>query len=81
MEVWALWRQVFRPPGAVLPAHGQAFAVEVEVDQGEVGAQPVVVLGDASVSDLVEAEDALQDAEHMLYLSPHTRLTPVLFLL
>jgi hypothetical protein len=38
--------------------------VEVQVHQGEVGAQPVMVLRDASVSHLVEAEDPLQDAEH-----------------
>ena len=55
--------------------------MEVEIDQREVGAQPVVGLGDASVSHLVEAEDAFQDAEHMFYLGPHARLTSVLLLL
>ena len=35
--------------------------MQVEVDEGEVRAQPMVVLGDASVSHLVEAEDTLQD--------------------
>lgn len=39
------------------------LAVEVEVDESEVGAEPVMVLGDASVAHLVEAEDALQDTE------------------
>jgi hypothetical protein len=56
--------------GAVLRECGHAFAVEIEVDQGEAGAQPVVVLGDAAVAHLVEAEDALQDAEHMFDLRP-----------
>ena len=55
--------------------------MEVEIDQREVGAQPVVVLGDAAISDLVEAEDALQYAEHMLHLGTHTGLTPVLLFL
>ena len=57
----------FPPPGAVLPEHGQPFAVEIEVHQGEVRAQPVVVLGDAPVAHLVEAEDALQDTEDVFY--------------
>jgi hypothetical protein len=39
--------------------------MEVEVDQREVGTPPVMVLGDAAVADLVEAEDTLQDAEGM----------------
>jgi hypothetical protein len=34
--------------------------MEVEVDQREAGAQPMMVLGDAAVADLVEAEDALR---------------------
>jgi hypothetical protein len=67
--VLRVFAPVFLPPGAVLPEHCQAFAVDVEVHQCEVRAQPVVVLGDASVSDLVEAEDALEDAEHMLHWS------------
>jgi hypothetical protein len=41
--------------------------MQVEIDQGEAGAQPVMVLGDPPVSHLVEAEDAFQDAEHMFY--------------
>jgi hypothetical protein len=40
-----------------------------------------MVLGDASVPHLVEAEHALQDAERMLDLGPYTRLTPVLLFL
>jgi hypothetical protein len=35
------------------------FAVEVQVHEGEVCAQPMMVLRDASVSHLVEAEDTL----------------------
>ena len=45
----------------------QVLAVQVEVDEGEVGAEPVMVLGDASVAHLVEAEDALQDTEDVFY--------------
>ena len=40
----------------------------------------MVVLGDAPVAHLVEAEDALHDAEDMLYLGPHARLTLFFFL-
>ena len=50
----------------------QPLAVQVEVDEGEVGAQPVMVPGDASVSHLVEAEDTLQDAEDMFYLRSYS---------
>jgi hypothetical protein len=41
---------VFRPADTLRPERGQAFVVEVEVDQGEVGAQPIMVLGNAPVS-------------------------------
>jgi hypothetical protein len=47
-------------PGALLPRDCQTFAVQVQVHQREVRAQAVMVLRDASVSHLVEAEDALQ---------------------
>jgi hypothetical protein len=40
-----------------------------------------MVLGDAPVPHLVEAEDTLQDAEGMLDLGPYTRLTPILLFL
>jgi len=40
-----------------------------------------MVLGDASVPHLVEAEDTLQDAERVFYLGPDTRLTAVLLFL
>ena len=79
--VWIVWKPIFRPPDAVLPEHCQAFAVEIEVHQGEVRAQSVMVLRKAPVSDLVEAEDTLQDAERMLHLGPHAGLTSVLLLL
>jgi hypothetical protein len=39
----------------------QALAVQVEIDQSEVRAESVMVPRDASVSHLVEAEDAFQD--------------------
>ena len=55
--------------------------MEVEIDQGEVCAQPVMVLRDAAVSHLVEAEDPLQDAEDMFHLGPNAGLTPVLLFL
>ena len=55
--------------------------MEIEIHQREVRTQPVMVLGYASVSHLVEAEDALQDAEGMLHLRPHTGLAPVPLLL
>ena len=70
---------MFGPSDAVLPEHCQAFAVHVEVDQSEVCAQPVMVLRKASVSDLVEAEDPLQDAERVFHLGPHAGLVPVFF--
>ena len=47
-----------RPPDALRPQYGQAFAMQVEIDEGEVRAEPVMVLRDAPVSHLVEAEDA-----------------------
>ena len=36
---------------------------------------------DASIVHLVEAEDVLQDAAHMLHPPPHARLTSILLLL
>jgi hypothetical protein len=60
------------PPDTLRRHHGQAFAVEIQVDQREVGAQPVMVLGQAAVPHLVEAEDTLQDAERVLDPGPHT---------
>jgi hypothetical protein len=55
--------------------------VEIEIDQSETGAQPVVVLCDPPVTHLVEAEDALQDAERMFHLRSYLELTPVLLFL
>ncbi len=60
-----------RPVDAVLPEDCQPLAVQVEVDEGEVGVQPMMVLGDASVAYLVEAEDSLQDTEDVLYFRSH----------
>jgi hypothetical protein len=61
-------RPVFLASGAVLHEHCQAFAVEVQVRQGEAGATAGGDSWGAPVSHLVEAEDALQDAERMLHL-------------
>lgn len=44
----------------------QPFAVMLKVRQRKVGAQPVVVLGNAPVSHPVKAADAFQDVEWML---------------
>jgi hypothetical protein len=52
--------------------------MEVEVDQREAGAQLMMVLGDAAVADLVEAEDALEDAEGMFYFRSDSGLGRVL---
>jgi hypothetical protein len=54
--------------GEVLREDDQAFAMEVEVDEREAGAQSVVVLGQAAVAYFVEAEDAFQDVERMFHL-------------
>ena len=75
---WSSRRIVFRSPGTLRPLHQQPFAVDIQVHQGEARAQPIVVLRDATVSRLVEAEDALQDAERMFYFRPHPRLASVL---
>jgi hypothetical protein len=69
---------VFQPADTLRPERGQPFAVQVEVHQSEVRAQPVMVLGDAPVSHLVEAEDAFQDAEHMFYFRSYFRLREAL---
>ena len=47
--------------------------MQVEIDQGEVRAEPVMVLRDATIAHLVEAEDAFQDAEHMFYFRSYFR--------
>ena len=71
----------YRPPDPLRPERYQLFAVEVEVDQGEARAQPMMVLGDTQVAHLVEAEDALEHPERMFDLGPHPRFPPVLLLL
>ena len=53
----------------------------VQIDQGEAGAQPIVVLGQAAISYPVEAELALQHPEDMFYFGPYSGLGRVLFLL
>ena len=52
--------------------------MQVEIDQGEADAQPVMVFRDATVAHLVEAEDVLQGAEHMFYFRSYPRLRRVL---
>ena len=74
-------RPVYRPPDALLPEYCQSFAVHIQIHKGEVRAQPVMVFGQAPISDLVEAEDPFQDTERMLHLRPHAGLTPVLLFL
>ena len=69
---------VFRPPDALLPERGQMFAVQVQIDQREVCAQPVMVLRYPPVAHLVEAEDAFQDAEDVFYFRSNFRLRRVL---
>jgi len=59
-------------------SRGQPFAVQIEVGQSEAGAEPVVVLGQAAISGLLEAEDTFEYPEGMLDLGSHARLTPVL---
>ena len=56
VALYELRRPMYRPPGTLRPLHKQAFTVKVEIDQREVGAQAVVVLGDVAISHLVEAE-------------------------
>ena len=79
--ICAVVEAVFLPSGALRRGSCQALAVKVEVDEGEVRAQPMMVFGDSSIPHLVEAEDPLQDAERMLDFGPYTRLTAVLLFL
>ena len=72
---------VLAAPDTRLPEDSQTFAVHVEVDQGEVGAQPVMIFRKPPVSHFVEAEDPLEDAERMFYLGPYAGFAPVLLLL
>ena len=64
----------FLPPETLRPERCQPFAVQVEIAQREAGAQPVVVLLDASVSHLVEAKDTFQDPEWMFYFGSDSGL-------
>src|ERR1019366_10462398 len=53
----------------------------INVDQREARAQPLVILLQAAIAHLHEAEDALQDAEGPLHFRSYSRLGPVLALL
>jgi len=64
----------FLLPDALLSKYGQVFAVKVGVHQREVRAQPVMVLRDASVANLVETEDAPQYMQNVSYLCYDSRL-------
>ncbi len=64
--------------GALRPLNNQAFAVVVEVDQGESGVEAVVVLGYTAVADAVEAELPFQHTEDMLDPGSYSGLGPVL---
>jgi hypothetical protein len=75
---WLSLEAVLRPSDTLRTEQDQAFAVQVEVDQREVGAEPVMVLFDAPVFHLVEAEDAFQYAESMFYFRSDPRLGRVL---
>jgi hypothetical protein len=73
----------FHPPLARVSetlrrSRGQPSAVQIEVGQSEAGAEPVVVLGQAAISGLLEAEDTFEYPEGMLDLGSHARLIPVL---
>lgn len=61
--IWLAIEVGWQISGPALRKAQQAFVLEIEVDQGEAAAQPVMVLGDAAVAHHIEAEDALQDAE------------------
>src|SRR5277367_5199149 len=69
-----LWRQFSCPRETLRPERCQPFAVQVEIAQREAGAQPVVVLLDASVSHLLEAKDTFQDPERMFYFGSDSGL-------
>lgn len=67
--------------GVVPREDDQAFAVEIQVDEREAGAEPVMVFGLAALADLVEVEDKFKFPERMDHLDAHTRLTATLLLL
>jgi hypothetical protein len=67
-----------RVPKTLRPERSQPSAVQVQVRQGEVHAQPLMVLAESAVSRLLEPEDALHDAEGMLHLRSYSGLHPVL---
>jgi hypothetical protein len=60
------------------PAEGHTFAVQIQVGQCEVEAQPLVILPQPAVASLLEFEGALHDPERMPHLRPYSGLHPVL---
>ncbi len=69
---------VFLPPETLRPERGQPLAVLAEMDQGEAGAQPVVILFEPPVSHLVEAEDPPQYPERRFPFRSDSRLGCIL---
>ena len=67
--------------GVVPREDDQAFAVEIQVDEREAGAEPVMVFGLAALADLVEVEDTFNFSERTVHLDAHTRLVAALLLL
>ena len=61
------------------PEQDQPFAVQIQIAEREAGSQPIVVLCQAAISHLVEAKDALEDAERMFHSGSYFRFYPVLF--
>lgn len=49
----------------------RCFRRRVEDDEGEVGAEPLMILVDASAINLIEAENALQDTEDVFYFGSY----------
>ena len=48
--------------------------MQIQVGQGEIDAQPLVVLAQSAVAGLLQSEDALHDPKRMLHLRPHSGL-------
>ena len=67
-------KAVFQPPETLCPQRNQLpykpLAVLVEIDQGEGGKQPFVILLQAAITNLGVLEDPLQDAKRPLHLRP-----------
>lgn len=78
--LFRLCEAVFRPQETLRPLWGQPVAVLVQIYQREGRAQPLMILPDATVTNLGESEDTLEDAERMLHLGSDAGLGRVLAL-